>query len=587
MKVAMLTYGSRGDVQPYVAVADQLRTNGHTVVFATPVNLAATVSDSGFEAASIPIDSQAFLSSEEGRQFLANGRTTTFLRRLAEEETAKRDGLDEALIAASAGADVVVTGVLSLTRAAAITERSGQPLVVLSTLPFEPTGDFPCPYLVAGDLPTRAARRASHRLFLRLFSLSGRANTAAMRRRLGASGRVPDVFRRLRRDATPIVHMISPQLLPGPRDWPDHCTLAGDVRIASHLRAAWGEAHLDSELLAWLDAGPPPVFMGFGSMPVLEPAASLRMIDDVAARCGVRALVGAGWSDLTAGERCGGRLFIASRFDHDRVLPRCSAAVHHGGAGTTHAALRAGLPAVVAHVFADQILWGRQVARRKVGVSIPYRKLDADRLTAALAPLLDDDVARRASSLADAMAHERGAAVASEAIERAAGLSCSSGWRIDPTTLRPVITDEHRFRRCHDGDAALEVLVALWKGRPEAAMVALEPLLAADSGYWRWRALRADIRRDLGEHDEAIADYEALVREHVDTNRYAVLMQHLGKAHFAAGHFEAAASCFERAVQMRSMVGADPSLVGSSQLALDETRRRIDRARAPDREQLR
>ena len=167
-------------------------------MFATPINLAATVRAGGFEAAPIPIDSQAFLSSDEGRQFLANGRTTTFLRRLAEEETAKRDGLDEALIEASVDADVVVTGVLALTRAAAITERSGQPLVVLSTLPFEPTGDFPCPYLVHGDLPTRAARRASHRLFLRLFSLSGRANVAAMRSRLGAPGRAPDVFRRLR-----------------------------------------------------------------------------------------------------------------------------------------------------------------------------------------------------------------------------------------------------------------------------------------------------------------------------------------------------------------------------------------------------
>ena len=429
----MLTYGSRGDVQPYLAVADQLRAGGHTVVFATPVNLAATVRAGGFEAAPIPIDSQAFLSSDEGRQFLANGRTTTFLRRLAEEETAKRDGLDEALIEASVDADVVVTGVLALTRAAAITERSGQPLVVLSTLPFEPTGDFPCPYLVHGDLPTRAARRASHRLFLRLFSLSGRANVAAMRTRLGAPGRAPDVFRRLRRDATPIVHMISPQLLPRPRDWPDHCTLAGDVPVPAHLRAAWGEAHLDDELLAWLDAGPPPVFMGFGSMPVLEPAASLRMIDDVAARCGVRALVGAGWSDVPAGERSGGRLFIASAFDHDRVLPRCAAAVHHGGAGTTHAALRAGLPAVVAHVFADQILWGRQVTSRRVGTSMPYRRLNAERLTAALAPLLDDDVARRASSVADAMGHERGAAVAAEAIETAAGLSRSSTAAAPPT----------------------------------------------------------------------------------------------------------------------------------------------------------
>ena len=150
----------------------------------------------------------------------------------------------------------------------------------------------------------------------------------------------------------------------------------------------------------------------------------------------------------------------------------------------------------------------------------------------------------------------------------------AAGWHIDPSTLRPVITDEQGFREQHSSDPALEVLVALWSGDPHAAMVALSTLLEADADHWRWRALRADIQRDLGEHDQAIAQYEELLVDYAGTDREAVLVQHLGKAHFAAGHYDEAASCFERALQRRSISGADPSLVASSQIALDEARRR-------------
>jgi tetratricopeptide (TPR) repeat protein len=157
----------------------------------------------------------------------------------------------------------------------------------------------------------------------------------------------------------------------------------------------------------------------------------------------------------------------------------------------------------------------------------------------------------------------------------------AAGWHIDPSTLRPVITDEHRFREHHSSDPALEVLVALWSGHPRVALDALSPLLGTDADNWRWRALRADIHRDLGEHDRAIVEYEELLADHTGTAREAVLVQHLGKAHFAANHYDEAASCFERALQLRSTADADSSLVASSRIALDEARRRALLARTP------
>ena len=142
------------------------------------------------------------------------------------------------------------------------------------------------------------------------------------------------------------------------------------------------------------------------------------------------------------------------------------------------------------------------------------------------------------------------------------------GWHIDSDTLRAVITDEAAFRAAYSDDPAVDVLVALWSGDPDGALALLEPLLEASPEHWRWRALRADARRDRGDHDDAIADYRRLVDEHAGTPNEAVLVQHLGKAHFAAGEYEPATACFQRALDLRLAAGAEPALVESSRAAL-------------------
>jgi tetratricopeptide (TPR) repeat protein len=135
-----------------------------------------------------------------------------------------------------------------------------------------------------------------------------------------------------------------------------------------------------------------------------------------------------------------------------------------------------------------------------------------------------------------------------------------------------VISDQAAFRFHHADDPALEALVALWTGHPERALAALQPLLDADPGNWRWRALRADARRDLGEHDAAIADYRQLVGEHAGTGHEAVLLQHLGKAYLAAEEYASAVTCFARALNLRTAAHADSALVDSSRAALERAR---------------
>ena len=425
MRVAVLTYGTRGDVQPYLAVADRLRSRGHDVVLTVTTNLADMARAAGFEVVTIPVDSQAFMEGEEGRRFLSSGKTTKFLAEAAKVETAARDGFDAALVEATVGADVIVGTVLTAVRAACIREATGQPLVVANTVPTEPTGDYPSPYLVPGALPGRHLRRLSHRAFAVAYWKGARGNVNAMRERLS----LPPARASARRGldpllapASPVTHLASPVLLPRPVDWPAHLSVAGSVATPPSLRADWGEGEVPPALEGWLDDGSPPVYFGFGSMPVLDPAATMASIADVAERLQVRALVCAGWSAFAPGPSAtSDRMFLVGAMDHDRVLPRCRAAVvHRGGAGTTHTVLRAGVPALVVHVFADQRLWGWRVRDLEVGATLPYTKLDTASLYTRLAPLLAPAVKERAERLGSIMALEDGAGAAADLVEATA-----------------------------------------------------------------------------------------------------------------------------------------------------------------------
>jgi UDP:flavonoid glycosyltransferase YjiC (YdhE family) len=186
-------------------------------------------------------------------------------------------------------------------------------------------------------------------------------------------------------------------------------------------RRAFGETALSADLEAWLSAGDAPAYFGFGSMPVQDPEAAVRMIEQATQRLGLRALISAGWSELT---QSGGsyesneRVRVVGALNHDAVMPRCRLAVHHGGSGTTAASVASGLPTLVCSVFADQPFWGRQLARLGAGAHLRFDSLTAVKLERALRRMLRPEATQRARALASAMSHQPNAAArAAELIE--------------------------------------------------------------------------------------------------------------------------------------------------------------------------
>lgn len=167
-------------------------------------------------------------------------------------------------------------------------------------------------------------------------------------------------------------------------------------------------------------------------MPVLDPAAAIAMVSRVTERLGVRALVSAGWGRLAADTApegaVGAHVHGVGALDHEAVLPRCRAAVHHGGAGTTAAALGAGLPSVVCSVFADQPFWGARLERLGVGAHVRFASLDERTLTSALGRMLASGVATRATDLGGRLRAEPPAAGrAADLVEAAAARRAAAG----------------------------------------------------------------------------------------------------------------------------------------------------------------
>lgn len=240
----------------------------------------------------------------------------------------------------------------------------------------------------------------------------------------------------------PFTYLWPASLVAKPPEWGPHIELANFVQ--------YEQAHTyepPPALLEFLAAGEAPIYVGFGSVVAEDPAALTRTIFRALEKAGARGVVSRGWAHL-GGEAPPPNVYLIGDCPHDWLFPRCRAVCHHGGAGTTAAGLRAGLPTVVVPFFGDQFFWGRIVADAGAGPEpIPIRRLDTEHLTAAFDACRRPQIRQRATELGALLRASDGAALAAESVERhlpAAALCCAS----DPRHLAVVYCDTCRVRLC-------------------------------------------------------------------------------------------------------------------------------------------
>jgi len=382
MQIAILALGSQGDVQPYVALGRGLQAAGHGVRLITHDNYAAFVKSNGLEFWPMHGDVQSAVDSPELRALLEKGnfiaitRHTTALAQQAALRWAQ-DGLT-----ACQGVDMIVAGVGGLNVAVALAEKLRIPLLQAYVLPFTPTTAFPG-VLFPGAVTRLGglANRLSHHLVRQIMWQGFRSADSMARQQV--LGLPPAPFSGPYNSAAvrgaPILYGFSPSVLPKPADWGENLHVTGYWTLEAD--PTWTPP---PALTAFLESGPPPIYVGFGSMGSRKPEETAHLVLQAVEQTGQRAILLSGWGGLRA-ENAPENVFLVDSIPHAWLFPRTAAVVHHGGAGTTAAGLRAGVPSIIIPFFADQPFWGQRVAALGAGPApIPRKQLSVEGLAGAI-----------------------------------------------------------------------------------------------------------------------------------------------------------------------------------------------------------
>jgi sterol 3beta-glucosyltransferase len=392
MKITIATVGTRGDVQPYLALGLGLQAAGHQVQIATDPLFQSFIESRGLGFATVNADPRQAMQ-EDMRQ--VGGNPVRLLRWIDEQFTplARQYFID--MQAATQDADVVLVSALAFA-AMHVAQARGIPSLATYLYPISPTRAFPG--MAASSLPPWLTQLGwvnwwSFRLYNMGFFRMTLPVINQLRQEILDLPPVPwSYYTRIDISDVPIIYGYSQYVLPKPTDWGEQL----------HVTGYWFLPEMDyqppGELTAFLDQGPKPVYIGFGSMLDVEATRTTQIVLEALQLTGQRAILHGGWSELGARDLPANVLRIGD-VPHSWLFPRMAAVVHHGGAGTTAAGLRAGVPSVIVPYFGDQPFWARAV--HQLGASpapIPRLKLSAGKLADALREATQDHAILQASS---------------------------------------------------------------------------------------------------------------------------------------------------------------------------------------------
>ncbi|KAA8960182.1 glycosyltransferase [Mycobacterium sp.] len=407
MKVVLASYGGRGDIEPAVVVGRELARRGHEVLMAVPPNLVGFVEALGLAAVGYGLDSQPILDAQRKywtcyfrtpwkiRELNRMGRETAdFAARCWEEMT-------KTLASLADGADLLIAGLIFEQPAANVAEFHDIPLVTLHFFPARAHGRL-LPF-VPGPL-SRVAMTLNDWLAWR----GTRKGEDEQRRQLGLPKATSPAPRRIADRGSLEIQAYDPVCFPGLAaewaKWDGRRPFVGALALGLTTDA-------DAQVASWIAAGTPPICFGFGSIPVASPADTLAMIAAACARLGERALVCAGSTDFSDAPNFE-HVAVVGAVNYATIFPACRAVVHHGGAGTLAAGLRAGIPQLILWTLPDQPFFGAVVKRLKVGTARRFSATTEKTLVKDLRKILGDRYRTRAREIAPRITQPGDAAAA-------------------------------------------------------------------------------------------------------------------------------------------------------------------------------
>jgi sterol 3beta-glucosyltransferase len=392
MRIAIIAMGSRGDVQPYLALGKGLKSAGHFIRLITHENFEQLVKSHGLEFSPVKGNVQEVMESPELRKLLEQGNflaINAYTAKIVQDISIDwaRDG-----IVACQGVDLIIAGVGGLYLAISLAQKLNIPFLQAYIFPFTPTTAFP-----AIVLPQSISRlggtinRLSHHLFRQLMWQGFQKADRLARQQVLNLPPAPfwGSYNSPILHEYPTLYGFSSSVIPQPADW--HNTQVTGYWFLDEA-ADWTPP---TAITNFLDSGAPPVYIGFGSMGSRKPQETADLVLAALARTGQRGILQSGWGGLSQ-DNLPDTVCMVDSVPHSWLFPRVAAVVHHGGAGTTAAGLRAGVPSIVIPFFGDQLFWGQRVEKLGAGTApIPRQQLTVERLAQAIHRAVTDPVMRQ------------------------------------------------------------------------------------------------------------------------------------------------------------------------------------------------
>jgi len=406
MNIGIFTYGTRGDLQPYVALALGLMDKGHQVTLSATEDFKDFVE--GFGVAFQPLwgNAETMMNSKEGQSILQTENSIKLMKYYFKVLHDNRDPLRKSYYEAISKVDFIIANSMTLPIVSAIAEKQNKKVALTYFMPpVVPTTEFPLGDFDFFNFPWY--NKLTYKIAQGFFWKFIKQDTNEYRKELGLTELKENLVTYLDKQKILDLYCLSQSLIPQPKDWESHHKITGFINIPKHKRENHFLDQTTSELSEWLSNGDKPIYIGFGSNGVGNTAKFSKILTQVLEQTNERILFCTGWSQFD-NLPTHKNLFVTKYVNHETILPQCKIGVFHGGAGTLATMSRHNLPVIIVSFYTDQPTWGKIVKRKKLGVHIPVKTLSADKLISAIQKVQIKEIENNVSIVGQQIRDENG-----------------------------------------------------------------------------------------------------------------------------------------------------------------------------------
>lgn len=406
MNIGIFTYGTRGDLQPYVALALGLMNNGHTVTIAATEDFKNFVEGFGVTFEPLWGNAETMMNSQEGQSILQTENSIKLMKYYFKVLHDNREQLRKSYYQAISKIDYIIANSMTLPIVSAIAEKQNKRVALTYFMPpVVPTAEFPLGDFDFFNFPWY--NKLTYKIAQGFFWKFIKQDTNEYRKELGLPELKENLVTYLDNQKILDLYCISQSLISQPKDWESHHKITGFINIPKQKREEHFLDKPQTELTEWIRQGDKPIYIGFGSNGVGNTAKFAKILTEVLDETTERILFCTGWSQFDNLPKHD-NLFVTKYVNHETILPQCKLGIFHGGAGTLATMLRHHLPVIIVSFYTDQPTWGKIVKKRKLGIHIPVKKLTAEKLILAIKSSQTDEIKQNVCAVGQAISNENG-----------------------------------------------------------------------------------------------------------------------------------------------------------------------------------